>query len=240
MPRPTRIYSIDSIQFALTKSMPPSLLVTAFGRASSTGWSDIKLESLEKTLSPDGILDLAFVGLPPQEVFVPYLAPVTAHFVWKNAEEVIGVKIHARSNDLTRLILENRGGLTTEKVGEEGPPTTQIAGEGQAPTEQIAKTLAIGEEHLTTLALGEEHPHHPPTTWIVGEETPHTTTMLGEEFPPTHVSPIAEGMTFTHGEHPASLPIIENPPSTITAETGPWGDPGGPVETGGINPFGRR
>lgn len=231
MPRPTRIYSIDSIQFALTKSNPPSLLVMASGRAASTGWSDIKLESLEKTLSPDGILDLAFVGVPPPEVFIPSVAPVTAHYVWKDAEGVIGVKVHARSNDLTRLILE------------EGPPAARAAVAGQAAAEHFAKTLALGEEHLTTLAIGEEHWPHPPTTHIVGEETPHTSIPFGEEFPPTHIAPLAENMTFTHGEHPASLPIIENPPTTVGAEIGPWGpwhDPIGPIETGGINAFGRR
>ncbi|MDB5677684.1 hypothetical protein [Sphingomonas bacterium] len=259
MPKPTRIYSIDSIQFALTKSIPPSLLVMASGRAVSTGWSDIKLEPLEKTLSPDGILDLAFVGVPPSDISLPMLTPVSAHFVWKDAEGVIGVKIHARSNDLTRLIFEDRGGFTTERVGEEGPPITQIAGEGQGPAEHLAKTLAIGEEHMTTFVYGEEgHPPttlaygeegHPPTTLVYGEEGHPTTLALGEETVPktfhigeenpTHPNPIAENMTFTHGEHPASLPIIENPPTTISAETGP-GDPWGPVETGGINAFGRR
>lgn len=256
MSRTTRLYSIDSLHLALTKSNPPELLVTATGQAATTGWNDISLVPLESELSPDGILDLAFVGTPPQEVFAAFLVPAIAHYVWKDAEKIVGVKVHARTNDLTRLLVERasgaHGGLTTLAIGEEGPPITEIAGEahggqhGSAATAHFAgaKTLANGEEHLTTLAVGEEHLPG-PTTLIYGEEGHGATTLIyGEEG--THF--FGETPTFFPGEHGPSNPIAEQPSnlfgehssSPIGEQFRPQPDPWSPVEFGGINAFGRR
>lgn len=245
MARTTRVYSVNGIQLALTKSNPPELLITAAGTVVSTGWNDIALVPLEEELSADGILDLAFVGTPPEEVFVAFPVQAVAHHVWKDAEKIVGVKVHARTNELTRLLVEHgiggHGGITSLVFGEESPPTTQIAGEAQggrpspaAAADPIgAKTFAAGEEHMTTFAVGEEH-QPPITTFVYGEEGP--THFLGET------------PTFFPGEHGASLPIAEHL-SIFAAEH--WSAPGSEqfkpqpdpwenVALGGINAFGIR
>jgi len=201
------LYSVDMIQLALTKSNPPQLIVTAYGMAATTGWTDIALTTLETKLSGDGILDLDFVGVPPQEVFVPYTAPAVAHYVRKNdVERIVGVKVHARSNALTRLVHPS-------------VPPLHPGGKGSwHPLQPLDSTPE--SQHLAgpdfrgpkTMAIGEEHPTYPPAeqikSWWVGEE---------------------------------SLPIAEIPPSSVIAELHwPWRDPWGPVEQGGINPFGAR
>jgi hypothetical protein len=257
MARTTRVYSVNGIQLALTKSNPPELLITAAGTVVSTGWNDIALVPLEQELSPDGILDLAFVGTPPEEVFVAYPVQAVAHHVWKDAEKIVGVKVHARTNELTRLLIEHgiggHGGITSLVFGEESPPAAQIAGETQGgrpwPTPTVdaigAKTFAAGEEHLSTLAVGEEH-QPPITTLVFGEEGHPPTTLIAGEEGPTHF--LGETPTFYSGEHGPSLPIAEHP-SIFVAEhwSAPGGeqfkpqpDPWGNVALGGINAFGTR
>ena len=73
--------------------------------------------------------------------------------------------------------------------------------------------MAVGEETITSYRLGEEYPTFLPAEHI-------TSWLVGEEH---------------------SNPIAEHPPSSVIAEhQWPWQDPWGPVEQGGINPFGAR
>ena len=204
-----RLFSICAVELKLTRSDPPQLAVAAHGYAASTGWTDPELVPLEKKLSADGILDLAFVGTPPDTITMPTLTPQTAGLVWTDdVNRLIGVRVVSRTNEIVRLVVEDTGQpTTTEPVGEE---TTQIAGEGPHPhyaaaaARQAPTTLAVGEEEpgistmagteetvFTTLMLGEEGGGLPPTTHMLGEEHggyPPTTLMLGEEgggLPPT-------------------------------------------------------
>jgi len=96
----------------------------------------------------------------------------------------------AKKRKVSNAVKRAPGGYTTLPVGEEGIP--------QYP------------HYMTTMMVGEEHPH--PSTLAIGEETPFTTHVWGEE------------------GHVPSIQIAENPPSTITAELGPIFNPGGPVE----------
>jgi hypothetical protein len=188
MPKLTRVFSVDSIQLALTKSNPPQLMVTAIGHTATTGWNDISLVPLEDELSPDGILDLEFVGAPPQEVFVPYLVPAIAHFVWKeNVDRVIGVKVDGRSNSLTQLMHQ-------APVADRSAVTIRALGEGNGPS---ATSLAAGRGAF------------PPTTEIVGEEGGVVTFWLGEHpslYFAEHMSlPIAEQLSNHFAESGAPL-----------------------------------
>ncbi len=185
-----RLFSICAVELKLTRSDPPQLAVTVHGYAASTGWTDPELVPLEKKLSVDGILDLAFVGTPPAAINLPALTPQTAGLVWTDdVDRLIGVRVVSRTNEIVRLVVEDAAQATTEPVGEE---TTQIAGEGLHPHFAAAARAAP-----TTLAVGEEEPGI--STMAGTEETVFTTLMLGEEgggLPPTHLL----------GEHGGGLP----------------------------------
>ena len=219
MARQTRVYSINNVQLSLLKSNPPQLMVTAVGFTAQAGWSDVRLEPLEGELSADGILDLAFVGTPPGGISLPVLTPVIAHHVWEDAERVVGVTVHARSNTMSRLL--DQGGMTTLALGEEGPPITEMVGEDAAPAGAVAfadkftKTLHNGEEHGTVGKIGD----HVRTTVPLSEEVPpnlfpFTTNPGLEEHPPKvpdweiPASPFAGLTTMIHGEEHGPTTMI--------------------------------
>ena len=224
MAKKIRLFSISDIQLAILKSNPPQLSVTVSGQATSSGWSNVDLAPLEKTLSPDGILDLDFVGEPPDGISNPVLSPVVAHHIWtSDVERLVGVKVYSRSGDVVHLLHQledaNLGGFaSTLALGEEGPPVTTLAfGEEGGPS-----TRAIGEEGFpTTKRLGEEGP------WTFPRENGPTTLAIGEE-----------GPTWRRGEGPKGFvgetdPRIDDPKPPF-GEQGDWFDPDD------FNPFGRR
>lgn len=135
-----RIFSVESIKLTILKSDPSKLSIFAKGIVTSTGWRNGQLNPLEKTLSPDGILDLEFVADPPDGISSPVLTEIVADTIWADdVERLIGVRIVARTNEMTELLV---------------PPSD-------------VKTLAIGEEsqnHFTTLAVGEE------TDWMTAPQ----------------------------------------------------------------------
>ena len=92
MAKQVRLYNISDIQLSIFESQPPKLGVAVSGQATTTGWKNIELVPLEKTLSPDGILDLDFVGEPPEGISIPVITPVSAHFVWADdVDRLVGV-----------------------------------------------------------------------------------------------------------------------------------------------------
>jgi hypothetical protein len=98
----------------------------------------------------------------------------------------------AKKRKVSNAVKKAPGGYTTLPIGEEGIPSYP--------------------QYMTTMLPGEEGIPHHPSTLAMGEETPFTTHIWGEE------------------GHVPSIQIAENPPSTITAELGPIFNPGGPVE----------
>ncbi|MEM7468713.1 MAG: hypothetical protein AAF387_17735 [Pseudomonadota bacterium] len=170
-----RIYSVDSISLTLQKSNPPKLAIQVMGTATTTGWTNVRLNPLENQVSADGILDLELVGDPPTGIVLQVLSPVAADLVIdQDVEKIIGVQIHARTNNRTQLLAQDPpvasppapGRFTTFALGEETPiwPLPPIP-----PT-----TLAIGEEGWPwSFGHGEEPPWKP----AVGEKPPG-----GEDF----------------------------------------------------------
>lgn len=173
-----RVLSVNEIHIQVSGNQAD---IVANGTVATPNWKNIQLSPMEKTLSPDGILDLEFVGEPPTGIMLPVIVPVSAHLAWTvDVERLIGVKVHARTNDLTQLIARGAGGgpataglgqeqflapgnFTTFALGEEGP--------GTFPPGEHWKTFRLGEEFPKTLALGEEGPWPKP---FRGETTPLT------------------------------------------------------------------
>lgn len=222
MAKQVRLFSISNIRLAVLESNPPQLSVAVTGLSTTSGWKNVELVPLEKTLSPDGILDLDFVGEPPTGIAMQILTPVAASMVWtQDVERLVGVKVYSRSGDVTRLRLELAKGIT-----------------------EMATTLAVGEEgpSPTTMALGEETPF--PKTMRVGEEGP--TFAWGEGAKTMRVG--EEGPTPVWGEGPKTMRVGEEGPKLAHGETSPLvDDPKGPMgedddwfDPADFNPFGRR
>ncbi len=264
MAKKIRLFDVTDIQLAVMESVPPQLSVSVVGNATTVGWSNAELVPLEKTLSPDGILDLEFVATPPDgPITLPAMTPMSANIVWQDSvERLIGVNIHTRTGETMQFLggpkmaseipfpwsaeAAAMNNFTTLAVGEEGPgPTTLALGEeGPLPTTKRLgeegpgpTTLALGEEGPgTTKRLGEEGPI--PTTLVPGEETPKTPA-FGEETPKT-LWPGEEG--------PKTMAVGEEGPKPWFGETDPRGETG----TGTLgedldfpfpddfSPFGRR
>ncbi|AXS42296.1 hypothetical protein [Breoghania sp. L-A4] len=173
-----KIYAIVDLTLHLNKTNPPQLVVTAHGLTTSSDWSAPALVPLEKTLSPDGILDLEFVAQPPSEISLPVLTPICAVLVVeKDVERIVAVRVFSRTNDMIRFLGVAGPGPTTLAIGEEAGGVT---------------TMATGEEDggdLTTMATGEEEglaaqrSRAGPTTMATGEEDGGgpTTMATGEE-----------------------------------------------------------
>ena len=171
---PARIYRVVDLHVLIVgEGADRRAIIEAIGFTATPGWSDIRLHSLEKKLSPDGILDIEFVGEPPAKP-VPQVVPkfpVTGCLVCeKDVERLVGVRIVARSNELSRLL-----GQTVQRGGLGVMPGPGGAGDGGPP-------IITFEEGETMPTLGEDNPteaEEPPITFEDGEEMP----TLGETDP---------------------------------------------------------
>ncbi len=142
-----RLFRVNSVSLALMKKEPPVLAVTAQGLAATPGYSNIRLNVLEGELSPDGIFDLELVGEAPDGIVPQMITPVTASTVIeRDVAKIVGVIVHARSNNLTELLGSESGAAAFGGVQGAALDADLFGG--------------IQGRPFTTLALGEEG-----TTW---------------------------------------------------------------------------
>lgn len=209
-----RVLSVSDVQIHIEKSNPPQVAVMATGQVGTPGWTGAELKPMETELSADGILDLEFIGEPPTGIVIQVVTPISANIVWKkDVDRLVGVKVHTRTNDITRLVSQSGPDLpTTPAIGEEG-------GAGSVTT------FALGEEAPTTVFPGGEVPF--PTTFPLGEQGPKT-LQVGEE-----------GTSFVIAEE--GKPLFGETSPTLDDPTGPFGeDNRWPWTAGFRNPFGSR
>lgn len=160
-----QLLSVNSVQIALNKSNPPTLVVIVEGRAATPGYRDVRLESLEGALSADGIFDLSLVGEPPDGIVAQVVVNVHASLVIdRDVDRIIGAMVHSRTNAMTALLSEGIDPLAA--VGATGG--TSFFSDVVRPSFTIA-------EDFTSLALGEEGP-----TFPFGGESPPQTFLRGE------------------------------------------------------------
>lgn len=170
MAKDVRLLSVSSVDLALNKSNPPTLLVVVAGLAATPGYKNVRLEILEKELSPDGIFDLALVGEPP-DVPVPFVVtPAQANIVIeRDVERIVGVIVHARTNSVTSMLGSSAGRAAMEATGgavgltplPDGPVPFPWPGTPRFPPfpwpwprlPRFPKTMAIGEDGPWTIAL---------------------------------------------------------------------------------------
>jgi len=205
-----QLLSISDITMGILKSDPPKLSVTVTGFASTSGWSDPELKPKEKTLSPDGILDLDFVATPPDGIALQVLTPVTASLIWEDdVDRLIGVKVYSRTEDqiqfLQQVMASATSGLTSL--------TPLPPGVGPIPLPRPWPPIPFP---------------WPPRPWPPFPWPPRTTLAIGEENPPTF--PLGEGGTGPFFRE--SDPRVEDIQSPF--------DGGLDTDFGFNNPFGRR
>jgi hypothetical protein len=235
-----RILSVESVSIQIGPSDPPNAVITAQGLATTAGWTNVRLNPLEKKLSADGIFDLELVGDTPDGIVPQILTPVQGSFMMKeDVARLVGVRIEARSNHLTHLIPTQTAataaaktsflaeeGFTTFALGEEGgpQPTTILGGEEGGGPSGGPKTAAVAEEGKTfhvaeegkTLFQGEEGPKtaaiaEEGKTFMFAEEG--KTAFVGEETPKT----LAFG---EEGPGPKTAALIEEGKTFVFSEEG--------------------
>ena len=115
----SRVYSVDAIKLALTKSKPPQIVLHVTGMVTSSGWSQPELAPWVYIQPPkDGILDLDFTAEQPTGFVLPVILPISASLVVAVPDWVKGVRIHTSTNTQTAL-LEEAAGVATK--GDEDP-----------------------------------------------------------------------------------------------------------------------
>ncbi len=107
----SRVHDVQRVGVALTRSIPPDLIVTAKGRASTTGWTDPHLTAWIYVQPPkDGILDFDFVAKAPTGIVLQVLTDIIGSAqlseidianYWGKGKPLKGVRVHAVANSTT-------------------------------------------------------------------------------------------------------------------------------------------
>ncbi|WP_295539252.1 hypothetical protein [uncultured Pseudacidovorax sp.] len=98
-----KILEVDSVSMAMTKSMPPGLLVHAIGKVSTSGWTNATLiPHIYVQEPPDGIWDFDMVAEPPKGMALQIVSPIGASLHMEVAPSwVKAVRVHASRNSMT-------------------------------------------------------------------------------------------------------------------------------------------
>lgn len=98
-----KVLEVTSVSFALTKSLPPGLIVHATGKVSSSGWSNGRLVPYVYLVPPqDGIWDFDFIATRPERIALTVISPISAsEFIEPMPSWCRGVRVHAGSNEMT-------------------------------------------------------------------------------------------------------------------------------------------
>jgi len=109
-----KVLEVTSVSFALTKSLPPGLIVHATGKVSSTGWSNARLVPYVYLSPPqDGTWDFDFIAAPPEQIALAVICPISAsEFIEPMPSWCRGVRVHAGSNEMA----SGESGLGAEMI----------------------------------------------------------------------------------------------------------------------------
>lgn len=111
MPRTVRLLSVQSVELYVQQTPQPSLTVVVSGSAATPGYTNIRLNSLEDELSPDGIYDLELVGDAPENIVAQVVVPVSASFViTQDVDRILGVLVQARTNQASAFVQNHAPG----------------------------------------------------------------------------------------------------------------------------------
>ena len=143
-----KLLEVQSVTLQAMPGEKPSVAVSVQGYAATPGYTNIRLNPLEKKLSADGILDVEFVGDPPDGIVPQVITPAMASMViTEDIDRLVGVRVVARTNSITELL--------QIAMARQAQPVAGPAGLTPVPGGPIPKTLPIQEE-AKTAAIFEE------------------------------------------------------------------------------------
>jgi hypothetical protein len=109
-----KVFEVTSVSFALTKSLPPGLIIHSTGKVSSSGWSNARLVPYVYLAPPqDGIWDFDLIATPPEKIALTVICPISAsEFIEPMPSWCRGVRVHAGSNEMS----SGESGLGAEMI----------------------------------------------------------------------------------------------------------------------------
>ncbi|WP_425081295.1 Kazal-type serine protease inhibitor family protein [Ruegeria arenilitoris] len=106
--RVSKIPKVDSINYAVNKSNPPTLTIIALGTVSSAGWENGNLAPYHYTTPPaDGIQDFDFFATAPTGDVLQVESEIEAQITGPIAPWLKGVRVHAAENSIEVMFPEN-------------------------------------------------------------------------------------------------------------------------------------
>lgn len=133
------VYAVDHVQLTLLKSNPPSLVISASGRTTSSGWSNGRLSRYVYIVPPaDRVQEFDFVATPPapDQIVLPVLTAITAEFsigpfdeanFWGPGMPLLGVRVYAATNSKTSLFATKPGMPPVKTVPVDPPPPAKLS-----------------------------------------------------------------------------------------------------------------
>ena len=104
-----KAYEVTDIKLTIEKILPPNLVIKVEGNAPTSGWNNFQLSPYVYIMPPaDGIYDFDLIGEKPDGISSPAITCIEppAVFVWEDfpEQEVKGVRVHASSNSLEKML----------------------------------------------------------------------------------------------------------------------------------------
>ena len=95
------IHKVNSVDINIIAILESAIQITVKGLASSSGWTNPRLEPVANTPQEEGIHEYNFVADPPSGITIPVLTHIEATVqITKIPEDFKGVKVHASTNSL--------------------------------------------------------------------------------------------------------------------------------------------
>ena len=227
-----KLLEVQSITLQAMNGEKPSVAVSVQGFAATPGYSNVRLNPLEKKLSADGILDLEFVGDPPDGIVAQVVTPAMASMViTDDVDRLVGVRVEARTNSMIELIqmmMERQMQATAGPAGFTPVPGGPIP--KTLPIQEEAKTAATFEEGKTPLRFeeGKTALRFEEGKTLLNFEEGKTAALFEEGKTPL----IFEEQKPVFGE---TDPRVDDPKPPFGEDKGPFGE-----DFGFRNPFGGR
>jgi len=105
------IYKVDEARIWTVKTNPLGLSISVAGAASTPKWSEFELTPAVYVMPPvDGIYDIFWTGLPPDEIVPEVITPVEFVWTWIGFPEthLKGVRVHSDTNVVETLLDHSR------------------------------------------------------------------------------------------------------------------------------------
>lgn len=99
-----KVFEVTSVSHEIQKTYPPTLVIKALGRVSTSGWSNGQLQPHVYIDPPsDGIYGFDFVADAPTGIELEMISDIESKaFEWQGYPDSLkGVKVHSSTNAIT-------------------------------------------------------------------------------------------------------------------------------------------